>query len=347
MRATKYFGSLESLRGVAALLVAAYHADWINVWAVRNGYLMVDFFFVLSGFVICHTYATRILDGFSFSQFVFTRIGRLYPLHLAMLLAWVGIECLKWYAQAKGMNPEVPAFSRNDGGALLGNLLLVHSFGFSSMTFNGPSWSIGAEFYVYLLFGALLLAVRRHRAAVFLALSVTALGLLLYLGETELSANARYGAIRCVYGFFLGAAAYLAFAKPPRVISPSLVLLLTSCILLGKDAKTLSDFLMPPLFCWLIVSVAYGHDSFAGRLLNAKPLRWLGEVSYSIYMTHFALAWVFKQIISFALPGHGAILMAVYLSTVLLVSNYTFRWIERPFRERAKAIAKSWEVAHA
>jgi peptidoglycan/LPS O-acetylase OafA/YrhL len=76
-----FFGSLESLRGVAALLVALYHVSWLNPTRhqglVLNSYLMVDLFFVLSGFVMCHGCGDRIRNRAELGDFLVLRIGRL------------------------------------------------------------------------------------------------------------------------------------------------------------------------------------------------------------------------------------------------------------------------------
>ena len=92
----EFFVTLESLRGIAALIVVVYHAVWLNpVTQSRffsNGALMVDFFFVLSGFVICHSYGDRLLNLRDFGRFLWLRLGRLYPLHFALLMVFVLIE---------------------------------------------------------------------------------------------------------------------------------------------------------------------------------------------------------------------------------------------------------------
>src|SRR6266496_1761059 len=103
--ATKFFAPLESLRGLAALVVVIYHAVWSNpvtgLHFFQNGALMVDFFFVLSGFVIAHSYGGKLRSFTENVRFLFLRIGRLYPLHLAFLLVFLGIEVAKFVAEKK------------------------------------------------------------------------------------------------------------------------------------------------------------------------------------------------------------------------------------------------------
>ena len=96
--ATKFFAPLESLRGLAALVVVIFHAVWTNpvtgLHFFRNGSLMVDFFFVLSGFLITHSYGGKLRSFTECVRFLFLRIGRLYPLHLAFLLVFLAIVAL-------------------------------------------------------------------------------------------------------------------------------------------------------------------------------------------------------------------------------------------------------------
>src|SRR6267154_4375538 len=94
-----HFRVLDSWRGIAALLVAIFH---LNVYSaiypldfIRNSYLFVDFFFVLSGFVITHSYEDKLSRGHEFASFAIRRFGRLWPLHAAVLVAFVPMERVK------------------------------------------------------------------------------------------------------------------------------------------------------------------------------------------------------------------------------------------------------------
>src|ERR1700731_3903652 len=109
------FGVLDSWRGVAALLVALFH---LNVYSaiypldfVRNGYLFVDFFFVLSGFVITYSYADRLKTLEDLGSFAIRRFGRLWPLHAVVLLAFVAAESAKGVMAARGASFYLPPFT--------------------------------------------------------------------------------------------------------------------------------------------------------------------------------------------------------------------------------------------
>jgi peptidoglycan/LPS O-acetylase OafA/YrhL len=359
-----FFGSLESLRGIAALSVALLHASWVNAvrdaaW-VRNSYLMVDLFFVLSGFVICHAYGERIRNRIELRDFFVLRLGRLYPLHVAVLSVWVAIDAVRYGA----------ASSFGDtGSALVSNLLLVHSLGvLDHFTFNAPSWSISTEFYAYAAFAFMVLALgprlRHWRLPLFVGISAVSLAVLLLVGRTDLNATIDFGWFRCTMGFFLGAASYLMYARACidrrpalRAVAPyvAAAALAVTGVYLGLKRPGPSDFLFPPLAVILIVSLAASAGSSIDRWLRAPALAYLGKVSYSVYMVHYLLALIFSFVLSKGLgfarvptlegyqlvltdPTTGTIALVLYVGAVLGVAYATFTWIEDRFRRKAKEL---------
>src|ERR1700733_3647449 len=176
-----FFGTLESLRGVAAFLVVLAHmppAIWAlkNILFIQHGVLMVPFFFVLSGFVICYNYYEVIFDKTQFFRFIFLRFFRLYPVHFVFLLVWLSFEIARYVAYWHyGIRPPVTVpFHENSIQALIENIFLVQALGFSShaTSFNGPSWSISVEFYTYVIFGVVVLYL--HSIFLFVACAISA-----------------------------------------------------------------------------------------------------------------------------------------------------------------------------
>ncbi|MEO0688012.1 MAG: acyltransferase, partial [Cyanobacteria bacterium J06649_11] len=148
-----HYAVLDSWRGIAACMVVFCHLrQEINghlapLDFIKNAYLFVDFFFVLSGFVISHAYASRLNTKSDLWQFMKLRFARLYPLHLFMLGAFVAFEVARMVI---GMGTtDAPAFSGNTSiSAFFSNLFLLHGMGIQdSLTWNTPSWSISTEFY--------------------------------------------------------------------------------------------------------------------------------------------------------------------------------------------------------
>ena len=166
------FEALDGWRGVCAMMVVLFHLNaGAHVYALtRNGYAAVDFFFVLSGFVLMSGFSGKLESRAAFSRFAARRFTRLYPLHLATLAVLIGLVCLD------ALQGDEAAFSGDYNlNGLVQCLTLVQGFTTQALSWNYPSWSISLEFWASLLFGATLWLARSRAWAVF-AVYVLALG---------------------------------------------------------------------------------------------------------------------------------------------------------------------------
>ncbi|WP_409425544.1 acyltransferase family protein [Pseudoalteromonas sp. RW-H-Ap-1] len=119
---------------------------------IFNSDIFVDFFFILSGFVIAHAYKSKI-DSLNFQAYMQNRFARIYPLHLALLLAWLVFLSLKHLLYTQLNLGNTDPLINNDFTSFFLNLFLLNAHNLDDqLTWNAPSWSIGAEFYTYLLF---------------------------------------------------------------------------------------------------------------------------------------------------------------------------------------------------
>jgi peptidoglycan/LPS O-acetylase OafA/YrhL len=366
-----FFVPLESLRGVAALIVVVYHAVWMNPVTnsrfFMNGALMVDFFFVLSGFVIFHSYGDRLSSVRDFGRFLWLRLGRLYPLHFAFLLVFAAIEALKYFAQVRfGIVADKPAFTVNGVSAFVQNLFLVHALSPQPLTFNYPSWSISVEFYAYVLFGMVLIVVGRGVQFLLASCAIVAssAAVLLIGGQFSLADSGNgWAFFRCCGGFFLGALTYSLYrATSAGVTQRAKVLqvwlapgvLAVTLVFLSLELKAAWSYALPLLGAALIYATVVYPNRPLTSVLTAAPLRWLGKVSYSIYMVHAAIVWTLTQCLTVILKiphlivageSHvatsaplGLLALTIYLPLVLLLSHFTFRWIEDPFRNWSRRL---------
>jgi len=149
----KYFTVLDSFRGICACIVALSHFNansFINGSTLLDrGSPYVDFFFVLSGFIIFANYEDKLKQGTQIRDFIWLRLGRLYPLHFAVLLAFILVDVLQIVFDF-GQSAVYAPFSApgETPQAILAMLFLAHSLGLTDiLAFNGPSWSISVEFY--------------------------------------------------------------------------------------------------------------------------------------------------------------------------------------------------------
>ncbi|MFP3850845.1 acyltransferase family protein [Pseudomonas sp. W5-01] len=206
----KRFQVLDGFRGICALSVAVYHIHMplsFGEWAFfRNAHYLVSFFFVLSGFVMVHTYGQRLATTDQFRQFFITRTFRLYPLHVFVLLFAIALEVVKMGAEHAGITFNQASFTgQRAPQEIIPNLLLLQSWwpGFNPQSFNFPAWSISVEYYIYMIFAGILLCTPRFAMAIFLMTSLIA-SVCLSLGLAYLMEPALQG-LSC---FFAGLMTY-------------------------------------------------------------------------------------------------------------------------------------------
>jgi len=289
------FRALDGLRGLFAVAVAGLHCSvygyFYDLPLLRSAYLAVDFFFVLSGFVIAHATTTRLDSARSLWSFVVRRFGRVWPLHVVVLACFVTLELLKWLAVARGAQAHSMPFGTPDEDplAIPAHLLLVHALHlFSSNTWNIPSWSISTEFYTYLLFGLCALTLRRWLVAVSLVLIVLS-AWVLFRQVATMDTTYDWALPRCVYGFFVG---YLVYRVSRRLPAPhaagslfELVLLIATALFMTHAARTQLSLLAPIVFAVPIWYFAF-ERGVVSRVLLSAPLQALGKWSYAIYLVH-------------------------------------------------------------
>lgn len=337
--------ALEGLRGLAALAVALFHG-WTSVLSrpFDQGWLCVDLFFVISGFVMSHVYRDRIGTGAQAVQFAVRRFGRLYPLHFATLFAYIACEAsLQLAKPVAGLFGHATNPIRLDlveRWSLLSNLLLLHGMGIpGERVYNNASWSISTEIWAYALFALTTLAMRpRLRTLAWVGLALIGLASLFHAYRDVDSVNSGVYFFRCMYGFFLGALMPILRGRlrdPGRWLGALQVASLAACL---AAFATVGDhfevrYIAPLAFAALtyLLSFDRGIVAFALRHPWAQSL---GKLSYSIYLTH-ALILIFFDPVGEALTDPSSSLLKIaYVAVVLGVSHLTYRWIEDPWRIR-------------
>lgn len=361
--------ALDGWRGICALLVALYHfrtTSHIEHWGlVRNSYLFVDFFFVLSGFVVTYAYIDRLRTIEDAGQMVWRRLGRLWPLHVSVLLAFVALE-ISTPAMAWLIGVERSAASAFDpsSSALLSaiptNLLLLQGLGMHDrLTWNFPSWSISAEVWTYLLFALVIVVTRARTVLVALGLIAIAAMLVVTFSNRGIAVDHDLGLFRCIAGFFVGHLVLrMMRAWPARARGPALLseLAATGSILAFVifAGRTPLEFVAPLVFGAAVWVFAQERGAVS-QFLRTAPLAKLGLWSYSIYMVHSLLialihraATVIEQsarvplthwtgtggesvrVVSFGDPWVMSGLVLAYLLAVVVLARFTWASIEMP-----------------
>jgi peptidoglycan/LPS O-acetylase OafA/YrhL len=366
------FEVLDSWRGLSASLVALFHlpvySHFYNLSLLRHSYLFVDFFFVLSGFVITANYRKKLLSGFSFWQFMFLRFGRLYPLHFAILIALIGLEAARYpFGGLVGGQAENHFSGSRSVEAIISNILLIHGLHVHDwLTWNLPSWSISVEFYTYAIFAIALLLLRNWIYLFIVFVFVTApFFLFLFVGHIDTQYD--FGIIRCVLGFFIGFVCYdlYIFIKQVQSLRNRMSATMTSaeifCVgLIISFVSFCGDgppSLAAPAVFGLAVLIFSFEGGFVSKLLKARPFVFLGALSYSIYMMHtpvligmryaFQVAQIKTGILFFhkgwmgAEMWQGDISYLVMMGLVVGVSYLTYNFIEQPGRRQSRKLAKA------
>ncbi|MEM7330203.1 MAG: acyltransferase [Pseudomonadota bacterium] len=376
----KHFIALDSWRGLCALMVALYHFP-IGGWMDSNGLIansrmFVDFFFVLSGFVIAANYAERLQTLEQFGKFAWLRIARLYPLHFAILLAFIGYEVAKLgWAMIQTGAPGDAFTGPNDIHALVSNLFMTQGLGATSeLTWNWPSWSISTELMAYFTFAAIVSIFGRYKWIAFTALITISALVLVVFNDGEFLATYDFGLFRCYIGFFTGAIFYRAYrhaianrgdgeqlkmATLVETIAVAAVILFVSA-----GANSALTFTLPLIFGACVFFFAFDQGAIS-RLLHKPIFTLLGALSYSMYMTHVFIIDRMANIASFIQSktgwqmietGDGSefafsvagvpneLIAIAFLASVVAVSYATYHLIEVPCRNAARRMLKKPDV---
>jgi peptidoglycan/LPS O-acetylase OafA/YrhL len=332
----------DGLRIIAAgAVVVLHYSDYFKDVAIGHFMvahtwhfnLFVDLFFVVSGFVIARQYFGRVNDAASVGRFLWRRLARIYPLHLATLAFYLALAGALHFGAARTDNP-----ARYPLSDLPAQLLLLHAFVGERLTFNFPSWSLSAEMFCYLLFPAFALIAQRRKAAIIALVVVTALANSLWAWAAGTAPWADWinqgGAFRALPAFSLGMACYLfrdRIAHWPA-IPGALAASLAAFIVLGSLLPT-----MTALIAIYAIAMLAVQEDCAGRetlLSRLRFDRW-SPLTYSCYMLHIPVATVIitfgSRLLSLS-PHERLILAPVAIVVLACASVVSLRTFETPLR---------------
>lgn len=362
-----YINSLASMRGIAAIWVMLFHIDVSLFYRgfgsllprdqtglFSKGYLWVDFFFLLSGFVIAYVYSQPLASAprvTAIKHYLWARFTRIYPLHFFTLLVLVVVTPI--------VANVVPAIV--DGSwktyfawsALPSNLMLTQAMNqHVYLSWNMVSWSIAAEWWTYVLSIPALIFLRgRGLLLAFVWALLAAIGLIALvnlLPEKNLDITFNYGFWRCFFEFNIGVALFHLFSQNKMKIWLSrdwVVVVLLVAIALVFHGRC-NDLLVIPCFSALILALAY-NTTRATRVLNSSVFRYLGKISYSIYMVHclwfmvfwFSLSlvktnWGINEFSSVEKLGYSI----AFISLTLISSHFTYHFIEVKAQRKLRSL---------
>ncbi len=349
--ATTRIETLDGLRGVAALCVFVYHAqypfpDLSNPFS-RGAWMVVDLFFVLSGLVLADSVARAGTNLASVVSFVARRVRRLLPLHLVVLAVLVAVELGRLALRHAGLlHPQVAPFSGTmTSSAIVPNALLVGSLAGPDLSWNEPSWTTSVQVIVnaFVAMVALLGARVRVRAFTLVAL-VAGTGLWLALSPSATITHGPVALLRGTCGFSLG----LLIARLPRPSAPlrrwtviELLVVAGAVSAMLTQSTMLALHLLPEILLlaapvWVFAAGRGG----VSRLLARRPLLALGRWSFGLYLWHFAVLYVVvlaaerigRSPVEDLPAAVQVLLAATALALSVVASATTYRLVERRLR---------------
>lgn len=335
------FHALDAARGIAALIVVLHHLPVpFRGTFVGSGFLAVDLFFGLSGFVLAHAYLNRLVSGrLGLREFMVARLVRLYPLYLLSLLAILALSAGMYLASIP-----LPWSALAVAGKLPFAVLMLPSptldwHGYL-YPFNIAAWSIFMEMGVNFLFAIICRPISRPRTR-WVVIGISGSVLFAQLLMQDVLGGASWdllaaGIPRVCFSFFLGIQIH-EWLKHRHHASPihsgwtllSLGLLLA--ILCAPDHLWIKLVAIFGIFPVLILVLG---SSDVPRGLAGTALRKLGVLSYAIYMMHgpVLFAWLMLYLTPDVWTTKPALVAAPLLVCVVVVSWATDRWLDAPIR---------------
>lgn len=370
----KHIKSLTSLRGIAALVVVVHHFSYYGLPKTgstlsgysdffKNGYLSVDFFFILSGFIMTHVYADNFYLKVSlnhYRSYLFSRLARIYPLHIFIVFLFIGLEITKIFLL------NTSAFTgKFNLTALVANIFLLQAFDLKcppllwcNTYWNEPAWSISVEFFVYCIFPFLLLfLLRSNPKNDFIIYTFTLFSILLLITFTRGNLDTIIGIpsiARCGLECILGIITYKVYLRGNYKKHFNLnflsIIAITWIILImhyyWHHFRNIHDWLILPAFSLLILSVSINNKTLISKFLNSELMLYIGTISYSIYMVHWFVQellkffWFYKfhDVFGKEFTQYQSLTsLGVFLMIILLAASLTYRFLEVPARNYLKS----------
>jgi peptidoglycan/LPS O-acetylase OafA/YrhL len=365
---TRELQSLTPLRGIAAVWVICFHYA-VTYFAFRpgllgcifgKGYLAVDMFFMLSGFVLSHVYwhtftsyaADRSGDYWTF---IGARVARIYPLHLFNLCQFL-IAALAfgiYHYLSVGRFDAIPFLGARSLTALVANLAMLQGLEAEQLSWNYPAWSISIEFLAYFLFPLvlpLIAAANGRQKALIGGIALSILGIFAYLANGDFNQwDGPITLLRCLPEFIFGALLYAGFQESlwSDWFKKDCAIAAIVCGEFVLIYFRFPDLVVVAGFLAVILS-AVMNSGRLGLFLNAAPLVWLGEISYSLYLAHGFVQFLTTQaLISIGIQDasklsatHSVELLLAMVGATLVMAVFTHRDVEISSRSRLRRLLR-------
>ena len=361
--------ALDSLRGIAAFGILIWHYQhFFQVngpfaqpyeadlpFLYKYGWIMVDLFFCLSGYIFFSYYQKTIAENkISLRDFIILRLSRLYPLIVITLIFTAILNYLLFFLKGKFY-----IYNSNDFFSFFANLLFLQSGFFkTSLSFNAPSWSLGVEFWIYLIFFGVAFRLKKYLAIITGLISLfflvaynnaVTLGLVFFSPEFE----------RGLGSFFLGGVTHylIKVIQESKKMNGNIIgFIALGIATLGytlahqkfsavhepvADAMFANDFLTIVLLLNPLMIIALTLSPILNKIFSFRLLRFFGDISYSSYLWHVPIQLgIFLLILvgGWNLNPASKDFFFIYFLLIILISFLSTKYFEKPLQNKIRSL---------
>jgi peptidoglycan/LPS O-acetylase OafA/YrhL len=333
--------NITYLKGICALVICFIHFK-IFITDLKNvdlDYLFyfVHFFFVISGFVIFIKYFNNIKTFDSVIYFLKKRFSRLYPLHIFLLILFLLLEIAKMIAQDHfNIKPNYDTFIKNNFESFIYNIFLVHNIFGNPLSFNGPSWAVGSEFFAYLVFSITIFFLRT-KIIIFIIFFILFYSKY-YSSSAFYSVHGFSTNLNCLYAFIIGGLFGITFIKQKFSSVILILFFLLTFIIYNKYYLAL----LPFLFGYILYQSSLKRNVLLKFFFFSSLFKFIGKISYSIYLIHSLVLWIVIQtfnivlninVYEFSFLNTVLFLVLLYFLTII-IAYFSFKYIENFFYKK-------------
>jgi peptidoglycan/LPS O-acetylase OafA/YrhL len=333
--------NITYLKGVCALVICFIHFK-IFITDLKNvdlDYLFyfVHFFFVISGFVIFIKYFNNIKTFDTVIYFLKKRFSRLYPLHIFLLILFLLLEITKMIAQDHfNIKPNYDTFIKNNFESFIYNIFLVHNIFGNPLSFNGPSWAVGSEFFAYLVFSITIFFLRTK--IIILIFFFILFYSKYYSSSAFYSVHGFSTNLNCLYAFIIGGLFGIIFIKQKFSSVILILFFLLTFIIYNKYYLAL----LPFLFGYILYQSSLKKNFLLKFFFFNSLFKFIGKISYSIYLIHSLVLWIVIQTFNivlninvheFSFLNSVLFLVLLYFLTII-IAYFSFKYIENFFYKK-------------
>lgn len=333
-----YRAEIDGLRALAVILVILFHAD---IEAFAGGFVGVDVFFVISGYLIT-TIVINDLDKnqFSLADFYERRIRRILPL---LLLVIAVSYLLSWWLFLPQAHKEVSEFSVSSILSASNVLLYLKGHNYFGLEEQANplfhTWSLGVEEQYYIIIPLILMLLARNKVMSYLTFFISVF--LLSLVTIWYANGDPDFAFYMIFSraWELAAGSMIALVMRKTTVTPNntlavigVVLVMASALLFDKSKDGAGLMLMIPVIGTSLIILFSASQNTCGQVLSLKWVVFIGLLSYSLYLWHIPLLVFYRYV----LTAGQEFSFLIYVGILSILSYMTWRFIEKPFRSRKK-----------